>query len=140
MGMFTQKSNKIETVYIAGLLTPRGVWSKNLAIDHLINQRKMIRAALDAFFAGYDPFVPAFDHQFWMVMNEGEVITESMIKRYSKSWLKRCDAMILTPKWQQSTGTLAEIELAKELNIPVFESLDKLIEYDKEQHEIKSKN
>lgn len=117
---------KIKRVYIAGLLTPRGIWSKNLAIDSLINQRKMIRAGLDAFFAGFDPFVPAFDHQFWMVMNDDEIITEAMIKRYSKSWLEACDAVLLTPGWKKSPGTMAEIERANELGIPVFPDLNSL--------------
>lgn len=123
------EKKKIETVYVAGLLTPRGVHSANLAIDHLINQRRMIRYALDVFFAGFDPFVPAFDHAFWFVMSNGESITEAMIKRYSKSWLRRCDAMVLTPKWRKSPGTIAEKKHAEELGIPVFDSLDDLIEY-----------
>ncbi|KKL48709.1 hypothetical protein LCGC14_2322790 [marine sediment metagenome] len=122
-------SIKIKRVYVAGLLTPRGIWSQNLAIDHLINQRKMIRSALDVFQAGFDPFVPAFDHLFWMVMQDGEYISEPMIKRYSKSWLEACDAVVLTPNWQKSTGTLAEIEHAKKIGIPVFESLELLKEY-----------
>lgn len=122
-------SKKIETVYIGGLITPRGVFSKNLAIDHQINLRKMVRCALDVFFAGFDPFVPAFDSQFWWVMSNGETITEGMIKRYSKSWLKRCDALLLTPKWRKSPGTIAEVELAKKLEIPVFNTLDDLEDY-----------
>lgn len=122
----------IKRIYVAGLLTPRGVWSKNLAIDHLINQRKMVRAALEVLLAGFDPFVPAFDHNFWWVMQEGEFITEPMIKRYSKSWLEVCDAMLLTLGWRQSLGTLAEIEKAKQLGIPIFESLEELIEATKE--------
>ena len=121
--------SKIRRVYCAGLLTPRGTWSKNLAIDHQINLRKNIRAGVDVLFAGFDPFIPAFDHQFWWVLQNGETITESMIKRFSKSWLEVCDAMILTPKWRKSPGTLAEIELAKKLGIPVFDTLDDLEDY-----------
>jgi len=124
---------KICRIYVAGLLTPRGVWSANLAIDHLINQRKMIRYALEVFFAGFTPFVPAFDHAFWMVMNDGEVITEAMIKRYSKDWLEVCDAVVLTPQWKKSSGTLAEVKRAEELGIPIFKSLDELIEATKEE-------
>jgi len=125
--------SKIETVYVAGLLTPRGVYSANPAIDSLINQRKMIRAGLDVFFAGFDPFVPAFDHQFWMVMNDNETITEAMIKRYSKNWLKRCDAVVLTPNWSKSPGTLAEIEYANKLGIPVFPTLTDLKDWVKKE-------
>lgn len=128
----------IRRVYIAGLITPRGIWSQNPAIDHLINQRNMVRSALEALFAGFDPFVPAFDHSFWWVMQESEFITEAMIKRYSKSWLEVCDAMVLTPGWQKSPGTLVEIERAKELGIPVFKSLDELIEYVEEKNEPKA--
>ena len=121
---------KIKRVYIAGLLTPRGYWSANLAIDHLINHREMVRWGLEALLAGFDPFVPAFDHAFWMVMRPGEYITEPMIKRYSKSWMEVCDAVVLTPGWQKSAGTLAEIKYAEELGIPVFKSLQELIRYE----------
>ena len=121
----------IRTVYIAGALTPRGHNSKNLAIDHLINQRKMIRVALDVFLAGFDPFCPAFDHQFWMVMNDDEYITEASIKRYSKTWLSKCDALLLTPGWQKSPGSLIEMDYAIELGIPVFTSLEELKKWEK---------
>lgn len=119
----------IRRVYVAGILTPRGYFSANAAIDYVIACREMIRWGVKALFAGFDPFVPAFDQNFWMVLQEGEVITEAMIKRYSKSWLEVCDAMVLTPGWQKSPGTLAEVKRAKELGIPVFKSLDKLIKY-----------
>ena len=32
-----------------------------------------------------------------------------------------CDALLLLPGWQYSSGTLGEIELARELNRPVFQ-------------------
>ena len=34
--------------------------------------------------------------------------------------LKRCDAMVLVSGWSKSSGTLAEIELATALGIPVY--------------------
>lgn len=126
---------EIKRIYVAGLLTPRGYWSANPAIDYVINCREMIKWSWKAFQAGFDPFVPAFDWQFWYVMGEGEHMTEPMIKRYSKSWLEVCDAVMLTPGWQQSKGTLAEIKYAESLSIPVFKSLDELIKYTEEQDE-----
>ena len=126
--MCSKDGMKIKRVYIAGALTPRGIHSTNFAIDHMTNVRKMVRWGFEVLQAGFDPFVPAFDHQFWMVMNDGEFITEAQIKRYSKSWLEVCDAVMLTPGWQKSPGTLAEIAHAEKLGIPVFKSLDALIE------------
>jgi len=117
---------KIKRVYVAGILTPRGVYSANPAIDHLVAVRKMVRIGLEVLLAGFDPFVPAFDHQFWMVMNDGEFITESMIKRYSLSWMEVCDAMLLTPGWQKSPGTLREKARAEDLGIPVFKSIEEM--------------
>lgn len=121
----------IRRVYVAGLLTPRGYWSAHPAIDYTCNRREMIRWALKTYLAGFDPFCPAFDMEFWM-QAEGQPITEAMIKRYSKSWLEVCDAMVLTPGWQKSPGSLAEIKFAEEHNIPVFKSLDDLNKYVKE--------
>ena len=117
---------KIKRVYIAGLLTPRGMWSVNPAIDYLANVRNMVRAGLDVFFAGFVPFIPALDFQLFLALRDGERITEPMIKRYSKDWLEACEAMLLTPGWRKSTGTLAEIEFAKEKGIPIYESIDDL--------------
>ncbi len=117
---------KIKRVYIAGLLTPRGTWSVNPAIDYLANICHMIRAGIDVFKAGFVPFIPALDALIFICLYEGEIITEPMIKRYSKDWLEICDAVLLTKGWRQSTGTLAEIEYAKERNIPVFETIEAL--------------
>lgn len=120
---------KIKRVYCAGLLTPKGVWSVNPAIDYLLNLRNMIRDGLDVFMAGFVPFVPALDYGLFLMLREDERITEPMIKRYSKDWLEVCDAVYLGKKWRQSTGTLIEIEFAKERNIPIFESIKEMIKY-----------
>lgn len=117
---------KIKRVYVAGLLTPRGMWSVNPAIDYLANVRHMIRAGIEVFKAGFVPFIPALDFSLFLCLNEGEFITEPMIKRYSKDWLEVCDAVLLTKGWKQSTGTLIEIDFAKEHGIPVFESIEEL--------------
>ena len=126
--------SQIKRVYVAGALTPRGRWSKNPAIDYIINCREMVKWGAKVLLAGFDPFVPALDWQLWWGLEEGQYITEPMIKRYSKSWLEVCDAMLLTPGWVQSTGTIAEKEFAEKRGIPVFDSLDKLIKVAKESN------
>lgn len=116
----------IKRVYVAGLLTPRGIWSSNHAIDYIMNVRNMIRVGIEVFKAGFVPFIPALDFLVFLLLRDKERITEFMIKRYSKDWLEVCEAVLLTKGWQKSTGTLAEIKRAEELNIPVFKSIKEL--------------
>jgi len=120
---------KIKIIYVAGLLTPRGTNSVHPAIDYLLNIRNLIRASLDVFMAGFTPFCPALDFLYFLQLEKGEYITEPMIKRFSKDFLEVSDALLLTPKWRKSPGTVAEIELAKKLGIPVFDTLDDLEDY-----------
>lgn len=40
--------------------------------------------------------------------------------------LKRCDAVMLTPDWQRSSGARAEVKVADDLGIPVFVALEDL--------------
>jgi len=120
-------SIKKTRVYVAGSLTPRGTWSKNLAVDYLENMRRMITAAKDLFLAGYDPFVPAFDFMFFLI--DDRRITENMIKRYSKNWLLACDCIYMTDGWEKSPGSIAEMNLAIEYEIPVFSVKGEMDEY-----------
>ncbi len=40
--------------------------------------------------------------------------------------LSLCHAIYAMPTWKQSTGAIAELKLAKNLDIPIFECLEKL--------------
>ncbi len=124
----------MKRIYVAGRLSPVGDRAHPV-IEYLGNVKNLIRASLDVWFAGYTPFCPALDYQFWFHLNEGEFITEAMVKRYSKDWLEVCDAVMLTPGWRQSKGTLAEIKRAEKLKIPVFESLGELQKNDTQGEE-----
>ena len=126
-------TSKIKRVYVAGAITPNGSNSTNGAIDYLFNMRNMIRVGIDVMQAGFTPYIPCWDFIVFLLLRDEERITGPTIKRLSKDWLDVCDAMVLTPGWRKSKGTLAEIERAKETNIPVFESLEELVKATKEE-------
>ena len=42
------------------------------------------------------------------------------------SVMRACRAVVLTPRWRESQGTLGEIAEAQRLNIPVFEAVEAL--------------
>lgn len=43
--------------------------------------------------------------------------------------VERCDALLLLPHWKESSGTLAEKELAERLGIPCFEEFERCLGY-----------
>lgn len=124
---------KIKRVYCAGAISPYP--SEHPVLGFLGNIKRGIRASLDVFLAGYVPFSPFLDFQYWFYLRDGENITEKMIKDLSMAWLEVSDAVLVLPKWKKSGGTKAEIARAKELGIPVFYSLKDLIDYEESNNE-----
>ena len=124
---------KIEYVYIAGLLTPRGIKSTNPAIEYLLNVRDLVRVGIELLKEGFAPFCPGIDGLYFLLLREDERITEPMIKRFSKDWLRKCDCILMTKGWEKSTGSVAEKKLAEELGLPVFYSIDEVKQYNDKQ-------
>ena len=108
-------------IYIAG------AYSANNVISVLDNMRRGMRVGTEVFLAGLSPFVPWMDYQFQLMLREGEKLTVEDYYRYSMAWLSVSDAVLLVPGWETSKGTQAEIARAKELGIPVFETLQELL-------------
>ena len=118
----------IKRVYIAGPLTPKGVKDSNPAIEYIYNVRDMVRVGIEVMHAGFSPFIPALDFLVFINLREGEKISEAMIQQYSIDWLLACDAVVLTSLYETSRGTLAEIKCAQDAGIPVFHSVQELID------------
>jgi len=122
-------NKKIEYVYIAGPITPKGVKSTNPAIEYDLNLRDLGRVGIDLLMAGFAPFNPGLDFMYFILLRDGERITEPMIKRFSKDWLRKCDAILMTSGWSKSPGSVAEKALAEELGLPVFYSIQEIEAY-----------
>lgn len=49
--------------------------------------------------------------------------------------LKRCDAVLCTDNWKNSSGAKAEVDKAHEFNKPVFYSIEQLVSYFSENND-----
>lgn len=118
----------IKRIYIAG------AYSDNNVLGVLKNIGRGQEIAAEVFKRGFAPFCPWFDKGF-VIVHWREEFTVQQFLDYSIAWLDVSDCMLVVPNvkglkdWQQSTGTLKEIEYAKIHNIPVFYSI-----FDLEQH------
>jgi hypothetical protein len=74
---------------------------------------------------GFSPFAPWND---WELAVRAEIPKENF-QVCSMEWLKVAHAVLLVEGGESSVGTLAEIEEAKRLNIPVFEDYLELLEW-----------
>lgn len=107
--------NKIETVYIA---SPYSIGDKehNVAVS--------LDMADELARYGYYPFTPLLSH-FWHLQHKHEY---DFWLNQCLTWVRRCDALIRIPG--TSKGADIEIEHAKKLGIPVFYSIEELLDYD----------
>jgi hypothetical protein len=114
----------MKRIYVAG------AYSADNVIDALSNIGKGIKLAYEVFKAGYYPFCPFLDYHYTLIAGQEDVrFTVDQYYAYSMSWLEVSDAVILVPGWENSKGTLAEIKRANELVIPVFSTLNAMVEH-----------
>jgi hypothetical protein len=127
---FVEEVDVMKRIYIAGAITPVG--KNHPVLEYLTNKRRGIRATVEVLRRGYSVFCPFTDDDYWMVLMEGEEIPPKMIYQASLSMLEVCDGVLVIPGWEDSMGTKKEMERAREINIPVFFSLDDLDSYFRE--------
>lgn len=99
-----------DRIYIAGALNSD-------SCGYIKNLHRMIVFAEKVRSMGAAVYVPGNDFLHGLVTGSHEYDDYFM---NSMEWLLSCDAMALTPGWEQSKGTQREIELAKKNGIPVL--------------------
>ena len=112
----------MKRVYVAG------AYSANNVLTLLNNIRKGIRWSLKVFLRGYAPFSPWLDFQFHLLLREEEHedLAVQDYYDYSMAFLDVCEVVFVTPGWEESKGTIAEIKRAEELGIPVIYDIEEL--------------
>jgi len=116
----------MKRIYIAG------PYSADNVITVLGNMRRGMMLATKVFKAGFAPFCPHLDFHYSLMVREGEDFTVDDYYNYSMAWLEASDAVLLLPNWQASKGSMAEVDRAYELGIPVFGHFEALVQWDKD--------
>jgi hypothetical protein len=106
---------KRKRVYVAG------AYSADNVVDVLRNIGRGEWYAAKIFMMGLAPFCPWHDADY-VVKNWDQPLSVDMFYNYSMAWLEVSDVVFLVPGWEESKGTAAEIERARELGIPVVDS------------------
>jgi len=114
------KMEDVKRVYVAG------AYSADNVITVLDNMRIGMRVATEILLKGYSPFVPWFDFHFQLMLRENESLTVEDYYKYSIDWLEVSDVLYVLPNSEHSKGTQAEIEFAKENNIPIIYDINEL--------------
>jgi hypothetical protein len=110
----------MKRIYIAG------AYSADNVLSVLDNIRKGIRVGTELLLKGYYPFIPWLDYNVFLQLRDNENISVETIKEHSIAWLEVSDAVLVLSNWENSKGTIAEIARAKELNIPVYYSIEEM--------------
>lgn len=105
----------MKLIYVAGPFRAATPW--------LIEQniRKAETLALEVWKLGVPALCPHTNTRFYQHSAPDELWLQGDLVM-----LERCDAIVLVEGWEKSSGTKAEIEHAKSKGIPVFESLNQL--------------
>lgn len=111
----------MKRVYIAG------AYSADNVIDVLRNIGRGEIMAAEIFHLGYAPFCPWHDKDF-IIKRPDDSYTVDQFYSYSIAWLEVSDCVLLVPGGEDSKGTKEEIHRAIDLGIPVFDTIDELIE------------
>ena len=102
----------MKLVYVAGPFRGKSHW------DVAVNIRSAETLALEVWRKGAAALCPHSNTAHFQDAAPDHVWLDGDIEM-----LKRCDAVVLTHDWRRSSGARAEVKVAIELGIPVFENL-----------------
>ena len=92
--------------------------------DPAINVRRQIDCADKLMYLGFVPYAPLMSHFHHLIYPHD--IKEWY--KFDNEWVRACHYLLRLPG--ESKGADDEVVLARELNIPVFHSIDELFKWD----------
>ena len=110
----------MKRVYVAG------AYSSDNVIGILDNMREGMRWATKVLLLGHAPFCPWQDHHYQLMLRDDETLKVEDYYRHGLAWLRMSDVVFVTPGFENSKGTIAEIAEADRLGIRVVYSLDEI--------------
>ena len=113
-------------IYLAGPYSCEGR-CKPLGVD-LQHMRQGLKVCAKLMATGYAPFCPWLDYLYHFVAADDLIPSKLDYYDYSMAWLEASDAVYCISLRPTSHGTIAEINRANELGIPVFYNIHELVE------------
>lgn len=118
-------------VYLLGPLTPTGRFGMSPVFEYLRNLWQFISTEAVLTDQGIAVINPASDVLAVLVCPS--CLSESQVKYSSIVKLRHCDCVMALPGWENSKGSLVEIEQAKSLGLPIFYSVEEVIKFSRER-------
>ena len=112
----------MKRVYVAGS------YSASNVIDVLKNIGRGEKVCAQLFFLGFAPFCPWHDKSYVMDLCDKEMTVQQFYD-YSIAWLDVSDCMYVLSKSENSKGVKKEIEVAEKAGIPIFHTIEALLDW-----------
>ena len=109
----------MKKIYVAG------PYSADNVLDVLKNIGRGQKVCAELFSMGFAPFCPWHDKSY-VTDNPDGSFTVQQFYDYSVAWLLVSDAVFVHNMRKDSVGTVAEVEIAHEFEIPVFYDMAEL--------------
>lgn len=113
----------VKVVYVAGPFRSMNANGKLNAWGVQQNVMRAMAMGLEVFKRGHAALIP---HSNTMFFSDADGCADSVWLDADIELLNRCDAVLVTPDWERSSGARAEVAHARERGIPVLLSLEEL--------------
>ena len=114
----------MKLIYVAGAYTGKS-YSE---IDD--NIRKAEAVSIMLFKKGWNVFTPHKNTAHYEIYEEVAGLTYHTWIETTKDMLRRCDCIIMMRDWENSNGSVGELEIAKKMGIPIYYETNGIPEYE----------